>query len=111
MDRSERRAAIAAYKERKPVWGVFAIICRATGEAWVGKSRHLDTQQNGLWFALKLGSSPFPRLQKAWVLHGEAEFRFEVLERLREDFSPAGAADELKRRQALWRARLHAEAL
>src|SRR5262249_18716115 len=35
MDREDRRAAIAAYKERKPAWGVYAVICTATGEVWV----------------------------------------------------------------------------
>jgi hypothetical protein len=111
MDRQDRKAAIAAYKERKPAWGVYAVICTATGEAWVGRSRHLDTQKNGLWFALKQGGSPFASLQAAWRLHGESEFRFEELERLREDFSELGRLDEIKRRQTLWLARLHASAL
>ena len=34
MDRQARKAAAAAYKERKPAFGVFAIVCRATGEAF-----------------------------------------------------------------------------
>jgi hypothetical protein len=111
MDRQSRKAAIAAYKERKPAHGVYAVICNATGEAWVGSSRHVDTQQNGLWFALRLGKSPHDALQAAWSEHGEGEFRFEELERLREDFPDIGRADELKKRQALWRSRLQASAL
>lgn len=111
MDLRDRKAAIAAYKERKPAYGVYAIICTATGDVWVGRSRHIDTQQNGMWFALRQGSSPHPSLQAAWTLHSEREFRFEELERLREDFPEFGRLDELKRRQALWRARLHASAL
>jgi hypothetical protein len=108
MDRQARKAAVTAYKERKPVHGVFAVICNATGEAWVGQSRHLDTQQNGLWFALKHASSPHRSLQAAWKLHGLDAFRFEELERLRDDFPPLGRSGELKRRQALWAARLDA---
>lgn len=108
MDRQERKAAVAAYKERKPAYGVFAVICRATGDAWVGQSRHVDTQQNGLWFALKHGSSPHRSLQTAWSTHGAEAFRFEELERLRADFPTLSRSDELKRRQALWAARLHA---
>ncbi len=108
MDRQDRKAAIASYKERKPAHGVFAVICTATGQAWVGRSRHLDTQRNGLWFALRHGSSPHQALQAAWKLHGEGEFRFEELERLRDDFSELLRADELKKRQAIWRARLDA---
>lgn len=111
MNRQGRKAAIAAYKERKPAYGVFAVICGATGEAWVGCSRHLDTQQNGVWFALRHATSPHASLQLAWSQHGEQAFRFEELERLREDFPEISRMDELKKRQALWRHRLQAAAL
>jgi len=111
MDRQARKAAVAEYKERKPAYGVFAVICTATGAAWVGKSRHVDTQKNGLWFALNHGGSPHRALQAAWKEHGQSEFRFEELERLRDDFPPLSRADELKRRQALWAARLQAAQL
>jgi hypothetical protein len=106
MDRLGRKAAIAAYKERKPAYGVYAVICSATGEAWVGCSRHLESQKNGLWFALRLGTSPFASLQAAWKQHGQEAFRFEELERLRDDFPQLSRQDELKKRQALWRLRL-----
>ena len=111
MDRQARKAAAAAYKERKPAFGVFAVICNATGEAWVGQSRHVDTQKNGLWFTLRHGGSPHRALEAAWREYGEGEFRFEELERLREDFPALSARDELKRRQALWAVRLHAQTL
>lgn len=111
MDRLSRKAAIAAYKEKKPAYGVYAVICTATGQAWVGKSRHLDTQKNGLWFALKQGASPHRSLQAAWAEHPEDAFRFEALEQLRDDFPALGRLDELKRRQALWAARLEATSL
>jgi hypothetical protein len=91
--------------------GVYAVICTATGEAWVGQSRHVDTCRNGLWFSLRLGGSSQAALQAAWRLHGEAEFRFEELERLRDDYPESGRLDELKKRCALWRARLHAHPL
>ena len=32
MDRSERKAAVSAYKERKPVAGMYAIRCAVTDE-------------------------------------------------------------------------------
>jgi len=109
MDHSARKAAIAEYKERKAGFGVFAVICEATGQVWVGTSRHLETQQNGLWFGLRQGASPHRTLQAAWTAHGEAAFRFEALERLRDDFPPLSRPNELKRRQALWRERLQAK--
>ena len=111
MNQHDRKAAIAAYKDRKSASGVFAVICTATGQAWVGTSPHVDTRKNGLWFALRQGTSPGASLQAAWKLHGEAEFRFEELERLRDDYPAIGRKDELKRRQAIWTARLGASPL
>jgi len=111
MNQQDRKAALASYQERKPSFGVFAVICNATGQAWVGQSRHLDTQQNGLWFSLRHGTSPHAPLQAVWTLHGEDAFRFEELERLRDDYPEIGRKDELKRRQGLWKARLDASSL
>jgi hypothetical protein len=111
MDRQNRKAAVAAYKDRDPAFGVYAVICNATGEAWVGSSRHVDTRKNGLWFGLRLGTSPHASLQAAWKEHGESEFRFEELDRLRPDFPESSRMDELKTRQALWLARLQASPL
>ena len=111
MDQTARKAVIAAYKERKPAYGVYAVICSATGQVWVGQSRHIDTQQNGLWFALRHGSSPYRSLQAAWNLHGQDEFRFEELDLLREDLPAIARPDELKRRRSLWATRLQATPL
>ena len=108
MTSQERKALVTAYKERKTVAGVFAVICTATGETWVGKSRHVDTEQNGLWFALRQGGSPFRSLQAAWAANSEADFRFEQLDRLPEDISPMLRDIELKERAARWTARLGA---
>jgi hypothetical protein len=111
MTPAVRKARIAEYKERPTIAGVFAVICSATGQAWVGKSLHIDTQQTGLWFALKLGSSPYKSLQAAWNGHQPADFRFEQLDRLPEDLSELRRKDELVKRAALWQARLDAESL
>ena len=107
----QRKAAIAAYKEKKPVAGVYAVICTATGEVWVGQSRNLECRKNGLWFALRMGGSPYGAVQAAWLEHGEDHFRFEELDRLSEEGSELGRKDELNRRQSLWAARLRAGTL
>ena len=87
------------------------MICSATGQVWVGKSRHIDTEQNGLWFALRHGGSPYRSLQAEWTAHGPEDFRFEQLDRLPEDISDLRRKDELAGRAKLWIARLGAEAL
>ena len=111
MEKQDRKLAIANYKERKSPIGVFAVICNATGEVWVGTSRNLAAQQNSLWFSLRHGASPFPSLKAAWTQHGESEFRFEELDRLKDDFSEMLRADELKKRQKLWATRLQATSI
>ena len=111
MDKQDRKTAISKYKERKSISGVFAVICTATGEVWVGTSRNLEAQKNGLWFSLRMKSSPFANLQQVWTTHGENEFRFEELDRLADDFSDLLRSDELKKRRTLWATRLQATTL
>jgi hypothetical protein len=109
MAQTDRKALLAAYKDTKTIAGVFAVICNATGQVWVGASRHIDTQQNSLWFSLRMGNYLNRPLQAAWREHGEAEFRFEQLDRLPEDTTPMARDTELRSRSALWLARLGAE--
>ena len=109
MTPATRKQHIAAYKEQPVIAGVFAVICSATGQAWVGQSRHIDTQQNGLWFTLKHGGSPYRDLQRAWNEHTPEDFRFEQLDRLSPDLSDMARKDELKARAALWARRLGAD--
>lgn len=80
-----RKQAVQAYKERKPIMGGFAVQCTATGECWVGKSRNLDTQQNGLWFSFRLGSGRNAALQAAWLRYGAEAFTFTPLAQLKDD--------------------------
>jgi hypothetical protein len=111
MNGAERKAAVAAYKERKTVAGVYAVRCSATGQTWVGESRHLDTQQNGMWFALKQGSHMNKALQAAWTEHGEAAFSFEQLHRIDPDLSRMAQGTALRESAALWRVELGAAPL
>lgn len=112
MQKQERKAAIAAYKERKAVPGVFAVRCDASGEAWVGAWADVDTIQNRIWFSLRQGAHHNRDLLTAWKKHGEDQFRFEVLERLDEKddafFTPNAF---LKTRAAHWLRSLEAKPL
>jgi len=109
MDNQSRRQLVRDYKERKVRQGVFAVRCAASGEAWVGRSRNLDQQQNGVWFGLRSGGHPNRALQAAWAAHGEAAFAFEVLEAIDDkDLSPYARDNLLKDRAAHWREALGA---
>jgi hypothetical protein len=112
MDKQTRRQAVSDYKERKVAHGVFAVRCAPTGEAWVGSSPNLEQAPNRLWFALRQGGHPNSALRAAWTAHGEAAFRFEVLEAVDvADLSDYARASILKDRDAHWRAELGAAKL
>lgn len=112
MDKQSRREALRQYKEQTPSVGVFAVRCAASGQAWVGVSRNLGQQQNGIWFGLRLGSYVNKALQAAWRAHGEGGFTFEVLEVLKtQDVSRLAVDLMLKDADKRWRDTLGAPRL
>jgi len=42
MKREQRKAAVAAYRERKAKAGIYAVVCHATGQRWIGRAADLD---------------------------------------------------------------------
>jgi hypothetical protein len=105
-----RKLAIADYKKRSSVAGIYAVRCRATGEAWVGQALDLDKIQNRVWFSLRMASHSNRDLQRAWSTHGETGLSFEILERLEEEELPYVRDTLLKERLAHWRETLNASA-
>jgi hypothetical protein len=98
---SERKAAIAAYKERKTIAGIFVVRCTATSETWVGQSPNLEKIQNRIWFSLRQGNH-------TWTAHGADSLTFGECERLEEEEIPY-VRDALLRERALhWRSQLGA---
>jgi hypothetical protein len=111
MKPEDRRAAIAAYKERKAVAGIYAVRCAATGEVWVGQTPDVDAVQNRIWFSARMGSNPCAGLQRAWTTHGAETISFEVVERLKPEDSAYLRTAMLKERVMHWRAALGAQAI
>jgi hypothetical protein len=107
---ARRKDMIREYKERKPRPGIFAVRCTTTGSTWVGSSRNLDTQKNGIWFQLRGGSYMNPELQAAWNAQGADAFAFEELEAV-EDENAQMIDLLLKDRAAHWRETLGAQKL
>lgn len=106
-----RKAAVAAYKERKSVAGVFAIRCASAGAVWVGGAPDLDKIQNRLWFQLKMAGCPHRSLQAAWIAHGAESLIFEIVEKLEDEELSFARAAALKARVAHWAAVLGAESI
>jgi hypothetical protein len=102
MKGAERKAAVAAYKERKATPGVFAVRCLPTGAVWIGESPNIDTHENRLWFTLRQNAHMNRDLQAAWAAHGPDAFSFEVLERLEAEDVAYVLRALLKERSAAW---------
>lgn len=108
---TDRKTAIAAYKERKTIAGIYVVRCAASGEAWVGQAPNLETIQNRTWFTLRQGGHPCRSLQAAWNTHGEAGLTFGECERLENEETDYVRNALLKERVAYWRTELKAEAI
>ena len=111
MTTETRKLAIAGYRKRSSVAGVFAIRCRASGEVWVGRALDLEKIQNRIWFTLRMGNHRTAALQRAWSVHGEENLSLETLERI-EDEELTYVRDKLLRERAQhWCAQLQAAAV
>ena len=108
---TDRKAAIAAYKERKTVAGIFVIRCNASPTTWVGQAPDLEKIQNRIWFTLRHGSHRCKSLQAAWNTHGPENFTLEACERLEDEEPPYIRDALLKERLLHWRSVLGAEAI
>ena len=108
---SDRKAAIAAYKERKTIAGIFVVRSKASAEQWVGQAPNLEKIQNRIWFSLRQGNHICRSLQTAWTAHGPENLTFEECERLDEEETPYIRDALLKERVLHWRSQLGAEAV
>jgi hypothetical protein len=110
ISRDDRKAAAAAWKERKAPTGIYALRCRPTGQIWVGRATDLEAAERRLGFALRMASTPHRTLRAAALEHGEAAFAFEIVERFEEDeSSPDFVRSRLRSRVRHWQSELGAE--
>lgn len=102
MQHVDRKAAIAAYKERKVAAGIYVVRCAASGQQWAGSAVNLATIWNRLCFTLRQGTDRRPLLQTAWKEHGPESFTFRIVEQL-EDEEPGYTRDRaLQERLVHW---------
>lgn len=111
MDKSERKAAIDAYKRTSRIAGIYAVRCEQTGQCWVGQTQDLSKIQNRIWFSLRQGSDRIPSLLTAWKEHGADAFTFAIMEELKEIESDYVRNNALKERHAHWLKELKAVAI
>ncbi len=109
MNREDRKAAIAAYKERKADAGIYVVRCAASGACWVGSAADLRTIWSRVSFSLRQGDARHPSLQNAWREHGAGSFTFEIVERVEAEELDFGRDRTLRDRRNHWRGTLGAE--
>jgi hypothetical protein len=107
----DRKAAAAAFKERKPVPGVYAVRCAGSGNLWLGQASDMTTVQNRHWFALRMGSHTNRVMQAAWASHGEASFSLDLVEILGDENDGTALASQLRDALKRWRTELGAGAV
>lgn len=105
----DRKAAVAAYKDRKIAAGVYVVRCMATGQRWAGTTLDLARIWNRLSFTLRQGADPRRAFQAAWLEHGSDSFTFEVIERVDVEELVHGRDRVLKARLDHWCEALPAE--
>lgn len=106
-----KKEMIAEYKNRKPPRGAYVLRFTDGGSSFVDAVPDLDAARNGLLFALRINSHRNKELQAEWDAHGEAAFRYEVLEKLEDDLEPMVWRDQLKDLKKKWVAKLSAIAV
>jgi hypothetical protein len=111
MDNIGKKAAIAAYKERKSIAGIYLVRCTADGRVWVGETGDVSAIQNRVWFGLRMGSSPNKDLQAAWNASGADAIQFEILEKLDDEDIAFVRQARLSERVSYWRKALNAKAV
>lgn len=107
----DRKAATAAYKERKASPGIFAVRCVKSGDTWVGKAPDLATIANRVWFMLKNGSHTNHALQDVCNRNGVDSLSFEPLEAIPDEAHAATRERQLREQLAFWQNKLGARLL
>jgi hypothetical protein len=107
---SDRKAAIAAYKERKTFAGVFAIRCKASPQAWSARRPTWRRSRTGSGSRCARAATPAAPAG-GWTAHGPDSLTFEECERLEEEETPYIRDALLKERALHWRSQLNAEAV
>jgi hypothetical protein len=106
-----RKEAIAEYKNRKTPRGTYAVRFADDGPVFVDATPDLEAARNGLLFVLRTRAHRNKELQAEWDAHGEAAFRYEILEKLEDDLAPMAWRDLLKDKKREWLQKLGARAV
>lgn len=96
MDKTQKKAMVAEWKERHPEMGVVSVKCTATGEQFYEATRDTATWFNRHRFQLNWKHHRNKRLQELWNRYGENGFALAVVSDLEYEEPDEVGADELR---------------
>lgn len=113
VDKQKRRELKEAYKKKKTIGGVYAVVNTATGRALLMSTPDIEGIQKRFEFAYKTGMYFHPKLQKDTQQYGAGAFSFSVIETLekKEMETDREFRDDLETLLSLWREKYAAEGL
>lgn len=103
MNQINKKELKKAYKLTPPTPGIYAITNTVDNKKFIGAAMNVQGKLNGHKFSLLAGGHIFTEIQADYNKHGEENFTFEIIERLkqREDLQ-FDYSDELKERETYW---------
>jgi len=97
MDKARRKEIAYNYTHSHRQMGVFRIVNLPDDKSLVGSSLNLEGVWNKHKFMLDTGLHDNKEMQADWNAHGEAGFRFEVLEEIKPEEDFVENVSELKK--------------
>jgi hypothetical protein len=104
MEKQNRKAMLAAYKERKVVGGVYSITNTITEEKHIYSTADLEGIKNRFKHSKTMGGCFNLILQKTWNEYGADAFELEILDSLElgETQTEKEFKDDLKTLEEMW---------
>lgn len=78
MDKTQKKALVEEWKNRRPEMGVISLRCKETGETFLGIAKDTKAGFNSVRAKLAGGIHPNRRLMELWKQYGEEGFEFSV---------------------------------
>ncbi|XOQ49575.1 MAG: GIY-YIG nuclease family protein [Eubacteriales bacterium] len=113
MDKQNRKMLTAAYKERKIVGGIYAIVNSQNGKMLLLSTCDLQGSKNRFAFSKKTGFCINLKLTEDWRKYGNTAFDFTVLEELskKETQTDKEFSDDVETLRELWAEKLQGKDL
>lgn len=105
MEKTDRRKARDAWKERKADWAIMAV--RIGDGVWLKLVSDPAAFERRMGFTMRTGSAPLPDMAEAYRAAGTVEI--EVVERLDPELSDMARDTEAEARMAHWKEELEAK--